>query len=82
MKVLVTGGTGFIGSNIVNKLLDAGREVLITGLEDITLKNPKLINLGRSFHNLDWDKIGKIDVFFTKRLITTPPRPTKRRCLR
>lgn len=46
MKVLVTGGTGFIGSNIVNKLLDAGREVLITGLEDITLKNPKLINLG------------------------------------
>ena len=64
MKVLVTGGTGFIGSNIVNKLLDAGREVLITGLENNISTHPKVTNLGRSFHDLDWDKIGKIDVVF------------------
>ncbi len=31
MKILITGGTGFIGSNIANRLVDEGHEVLITG---------------------------------------------------
>ena len=29
MKVLVTGGAGFIGSNVVDGYIDAGHEVLI-----------------------------------------------------
>ena len=29
MKILVTGGAGFIGSNVVDGYIDAGHEVLI-----------------------------------------------------
>ena len=29
MKILITGGSGFIGSNLANKLLELGHEVII-----------------------------------------------------
>ena len=40
MKCLVTGGAGFIGSNLVDRLIDDGNEVVIvdnmsTGKEEI-----------------------------------------------
>jgi len=62
MKTLVTGGTGFIGSNLANKLLADGHEVFVTGLEQNP--NPKFINLGGDFHDLDWGKLGRLDVLF------------------
>ena len=43
-KVIVTGGLGFVGSNLVDKLIDGGNEVLV--LDNVSTgswenKNPK-----------------------------------------
>ena len=65
MKALVTGGTGFIGSNLVAHLINEGHEVIITG-HDAEQKLPDFKGkiLQPSFIGLDWDSIGKVDVLF------------------
>lgn len=35
MKCLVTGGAGFIGSNLTNKLIDEGHEVIV--IDDLSM---------------------------------------------
>ncbi|MBU2639695.1 MAG: NAD-dependent epimerase/dehydratase family protein [Nanoarchaeota archaeon] len=65
MRILVTGGTGFIGSNIVKYLCKEDHEVLITGNDsEIKLTGFKGKYLQPSFIGLDWDEIGRVDIVF------------------
>jgi GDP-D-mannose 3', 5'-epimerase len=49
MKTIVTGGAGFIGSHLVKRLLDEGREVVIA--DDFSRGNPlNLTDLGVDIH--------------------------------
>lgn len=65
MKVLVTGGTGFIGSNLALALEAAGHEVVITG----TMYEQKLPEFkGKILYlspiGIDWDAVGSVDAVF------------------
>jgi len=54
MKCLVTGGTGFIGSNLALGLEERGHEVTITGsLNEQRIPEFKGARLGRRFDALD-----------------------------
>ncbi len=65
MNVLVTGGTGFIGSNLVSQLRKDGHNVAITGY-DAEQKIPDFKGkcFYPSFIGLDWDSFEKYDVVF------------------
>lgn len=51
MKVLVTGGAGFIGSHIVNRLIKEGHEVVI--VDNLATGKKKNVNPEARFHKLD-----------------------------
>ena len=70
-KAIVTGGAGFIGSNLVDKLIDMGVEVhvidnLSTGFEKNL--NPKATFWHRDISKLNpdepWDELKNTDVVF------------------
>lgn len=50
-KVLVTGGAGFIGSNVVDLLIENNYEVVI--VDDLSHGKPENINSEAKFHKLD-----------------------------
>ena len=67
MKVLVTGGCGFIGSHLVDALLDRGNEVVVID----NLSTGRLLNLDHqkenpklTVHIADIGEYGAIDEFF------------------
>ncbi len=51
MKILVTGGAGFIGSHIVDRLIKDGHEIVI--LDDLSSGNKKNINSKAQFYKLN-----------------------------
>ena len=50
-KVIVTGGAGFIGSNLVDRLIDIGIEVHI--IDDLSTGKEENINPNATFHKID-----------------------------
>ena len=64
MKCLVTGGAGFIGSNLVDKLINNGHDVII--LDDLSTGKKENINQKAKFYNVDisdMDVRGKCSMF-------------------
>lgn len=51
MKVLVTGGAGFIGSNIVDRMIEEGFEVVI--IDNLSSGNERNINKKATFYRMD-----------------------------
>jgi UDP-glucose 4-epimerase len=51
MRVLVTGGAGFIGSNLVDAYLDEGHEVII--IDDLSTGKRENINPRATFYKMD-----------------------------
>jgi UDP-glucose 4-epimerase len=70
-KILVTGGTGYIGSHTVVELQNAGYEVIIVdNLSNSSLEVldgiEKITGIRPVFEKLDLTEIEKVNVFFTK----------------
>lgn len=65
MKILVTGGTGFIGSNLALHLQESDHEVIITGNEsEQPLPEFRGKRLYPGLIGIDWDALGEVDVLF------------------
>ena len=58
-KVIVTGGAGFIGSNLVDKLIKQGVEVII--LDNLSTGKKENLNPKATFHNIDISKLTPTD---------------------
>lgn len=50
-KILVTGGAGFIGSHVVDALIEAGHEVTV--VDDLSSGSTENLNDGAAFYELD-----------------------------
>ncbi|NDY42653.1 NAD-dependent epimerase/dehydratase family protein [Dissulfurirhabdus thermomarina] len=51
MKILVTGGAGFIGSNVVDAYIEAGHDVVV--VDDLSSGRPENLHPAARFHRAD-----------------------------
>ena len=65
MKVLVTGGAGFIGSHVVDLYLDHGHEVVV--VDDLSTGRASNLNPGATFYRLDIRSPRLAEVFDAER---------------
>lgn len=61
MKILVTGGAGFIGSNIVDKLISLGYKTVV--VDNLSTGNKENINSNTKFYQLDITSPNMEDIF-------------------
>ena len=54
-KILVTGGAGFIGSHLINKLVDLKSKVTVTVKYNSIIDNQRLINVWNKIHIIESD---------------------------
>ena len=54
-RILITGGSGFIGSHLVNKLIHANYEVAITTKYDSIYENIRLFNNWKNIKVIECD---------------------------
>ena len=83
MRILVTGGTGFVGSNLVARLLQEGHDVLITG-HDAEQRIPGFQGkyLQPSLLGIDWEAVGAVDVLFHQAAVNDTTLMDEREMLR
>jgi len=62
MRILITGGAGFIGSHIVDKYLSLGHEVAV--VDDLSSGSGDNVNEKAEFYGVDITDIGKIEKVF------------------
>ena len=83
MKCLVTGGTGFIGSNLALHLQEQGHEVMITGNEsEQPLPEFKGVRLFPGLLGIDWERVKGIDVLFHQAAINNTRMMDRKEMLR
>lgn len=61
MKILVTGGAGFIGSHLVDGLIEKGHEVAV--IDDLSTGREENLNPGAEFHRIDIASNDVEDIF-------------------
>ena len=64
MKVLLTGGAGFIGSHIADKLVEEGNEVII--VDNLSTGKKKNLNPKAKFYDVDITNINALEEVFSK----------------